>query len=132
GGFQIASRAPNIAELYQSETTLYQGTFASGDPCLVTTFAQGWGNTPDNPNRLQVQELCVALIGSEETDFGAAGSPEANSFGEGGEAFTGINAITAGNPDLDAEEGETFTLGLVFQDPLGVQGLTAAVDYYNI
>ena len=132
GGFQVANRAPNIAELYQSDTTLYQATLASGDPCQVNTFAQGWGNTPDNPNRLQVQELCVALIGSDQTDFGAAGSEQANSFGEGGQAFTGINAITAGNPDLDAEEGKTLTLGLVFQEPLGIQGLTASVDYYDI
>ncbi|HWK55086.1 MAG TPA: TonB-dependent receptor [Hyphomicrobiales bacterium] len=132
GGFQVANRAPNTAELYQSETTLYQSTFASGDPCQVNTFAQGWGNTPDNPNRLKVQELCYALIGSDGTEFGVPGSDEANSFGQGNTTFTGINVVTVGNPDLDSEQAETWTLGLVLQEPLGIEGLTASVDYYNI
>lgn len=132
GGFQVANRAPNTAELYLAETTTFERTFASGDPCQVTTTAAGWGNTPDNPNRLKVQELCAALIGSYDTDFGAPGSDEANNFGAGNTQTGGINAVNIGNPNLDAERGETWTLGAVLQEPLGIEGLSVSLDYYNI
>ena len=132
GGFQVANRAPNTAEMFQAETTIFERTFSSGDPCAVTTLASGWGNTPDNPNRLQVQELCAALIGNNTSEFGAPGSPEANSFGEGNAPFTGINGITVGNPELKAEKAETWTLGAVFREPMGIEGLTASIDFYNI
>lgn len=36
-----------------------------------------------------------------------------------------------GNPDLNPEEGETFTLGAVWSPP-GIKGLTVSVDYYKI
>jgi outer membrane receptor protein involved in Fe transport len=132
GGFQVANRAPNTAELYLAETVTFERTFASGDPCQVVTTAAGWGNTPDNPNRLQVQELCAALIGSTNTEFGAPGSYEANNFGAGNTSNGGISAVNIGNPDLDAEQAETWTGGVVFQEPLGIEGLSASIDYYSI
>jgi outer membrane receptor protein involved in Fe transport len=132
GGYQLANRAPNTAELYLADTAVFEGTFASGDPCTVITTAAGWGNTPDNPNRLKVQELCAALIGSNTTDFGAPGSFEANNFGAGNTSNNGITVTQSGNTDLKAEKGETYTLGVVFQEPAGIEGLSASIDYYNI
>jgi outer membrane receptor protein involved in Fe transport len=127
-GYQVANRAPNTAELFQSETNQFQGTFSSADPCAVTTLIPGFGNRPDNPNRLQVQQICAQLI----TDYPTPGSAAANSYMEGTVPFTGINAILVGNPTLTSEEAKTWTVGAVFTAPGGIDGLTASLDFYNI
>jgi iron complex outermembrane receptor protein len=131
GGYQVANRAPNIAELYQSETTYFDQGFVGGDPCGVNTN-NAWGNVAANPNRLQVQQLCAALIGNNTSSFGAPGSAEANSFLAGQPPNTGINYNSVGNPNLTAEKGKTITAGFVLQEPLGLDGLSASIDYYNI
>jgi len=132
GGFQSASRAPNTAELFQAETTVFQTTFSSADPCGVNTLIPGFGNRADNPNRLRAQELCAALIGNNTSTFGAPGSVEANTYLQNQQAFTGINTVQVGNPNLTAEEAETWTFGLVLNRPGGLEGLTASLDLYNI
>jgi len=126
--YQVANRAPNTAELFQSETNQFQGTFSSADPCASTTLIPGFGNRADNPNRLQVQELCAQLI----VDFPTPGTPAADTWMEGTVPFTGINAILTGNPNLKSEEAETWTFGFVFSAPGGIDGLTASVDFYDI
>ncbi|HEY4214716.1 MAG TPA: TonB-dependent receptor [Steroidobacteraceae bacterium] len=131
GGYQVANRAPNTAELYQSETTIFDQGFTGGDPCGVNTTSL-YGNVPGNPNRAKVQQLCAALIGNNGSLFGAPGSVQANTYLLGQSPFTGINGISVGNPDLDAEKGKTWTAGFVFQNPIGINGLSASVDYYNI
>jgi iron complex outermembrane recepter protein len=131
GGFQVANRAPNTAELYQSETTIFDQGFTGGDPCGVNTTSL-WGNVASNPNRLKVQQLCAALIGNTTSDFGAPGSVQANTYLLGQSPFTGINTVSVGNPDLRAEKGKTWTAGFVFENPVGIHGLSASVDYYNI
>jgi len=129
---QSASRAPNTAELFQAETAVFQTTFSSGDPCAVTTLIPGYGNRPDAANRLQVQQLCAQIIGNTTSTFGAPGSVDANSYQAGTQAFTGINIVQVGNPDVEAESGETWSLGFVFTAPGGLDGLTASLDFYNI
>ncbi len=131
GGYNVANRAPNVAELFQSDTTVFETTFSSGDPCGVNTTA-AWGNVASNPNRLQVQQLCAALIGNTTSTFGAPGSNEANNFQVGATPFTGINGIQKGNPNLTSEQAETWTLGLVFRAPGKLKGVTASIDFYNI
>jgi iron complex outermembrane recepter protein len=129
GGYQLANRAPNSAELFQSETTIFQTGFV-GDPCQNNTTAT-WGNVPGNPNRAQVQQLCNQLIGNPAI-FGPPGSDLANDFVLGDAPFTGINGIQAGNPNLRSEEAKTWTLGVVLQGIGGLDRLTASVDFYNI
>lgn len=129
GGYQLANRAPNSAELFQSETTIFETGFV-GDPCQNNTLAT-WGNVPGNPNRQQVQKLCAELIG-DPAIFGAPGSDSANDFVLADEPFTGINGIQSGNANLQSEEAETWTLGVVVRGPGGLDGLTASVDYYKI
>jgi len=130
---QSASRAPNTAELFQAETAVFQTTFATADPCGVNSTIAGYGNRDDNTtNRLQVQQLCAQLIGNTTSTFGAPGSTEANNYLRGNQAFTGINIVQVGNPDVEAETGETWTLGFVFTAPGSLDGLTASLDFYNI
>ena len=85
GGFQFATRAPNVAELY-SGPAVSTVNFPPSDPCSYTTLVP-WGNIAANPNRLQVQQLCIDIIGSETSDFGTAGSTAANNFARPGSPF---------------------------------------------
>jgi iron complex outermembrane recepter protein len=131
GGLQSATRAPNTAELFQGPTMLTVG-FGPSDPCSFTTSAP-WGNRADNPRRLEVQQLCHALIGNDNTPFGTPGSTAADNFARPGNPFFPLeNEIQRGNPDLNAEKADTWTLGAVFQSPGGLENLTASIDYYNI
>ncbi len=57
GGNQLATRAPNIAELFQSNTQSWSVQFG-GEPC-ATNSGFGYGANPArNPNAAQVQALC--------------------------------------------------------------------------
>ncbi|MEY2853470.1 MAG: hypothetical protein RL030_602, partial [Pseudomonadota bacterium] len=61
GGYQLANRAPNVAELFTGATTSVVG-FPGADPCMANT-TNAWGNTPLNTtNRNQVIALCSQLI----------------------------------------------------------------------
>ncbi len=131
GGYNKASRAPNTAELFQSSTTVFETSFASADPCGVNTTAI-WGNVASNPNRLQVQQLCAGLIGNTTSTFGAPGSVEANTYLQGQAAFTGINGDQRGNVNVKPETADTYTFGVVFNHPGGLEGLSASVDWYSI
>ena len=131
GGYQSANRAPNIAELFQADTTVFEFTFSSADPCGVNTLAT-WGNVASNPNRLKVQQLCAGLIGNTTSTFGAPGSVAANTYLQGNAPFTGVNGVQSGNTNLQSEEAKTWTMGLVFQSPGKLKGLTASIDLYNI
>jgi outer membrane receptor protein involved in Fe transport len=128
GGYQKANRAPNSAELFQGELSLFAGGFV-GDPCQIHTTAN-YGNVPGNPNRTQAQQLCAELINNAAL-FGAPGSASADNFNVA-EFTTGIGTIQSGNVNLESEEADTYTLGVVFQGIGGLDGLTASVDFYNI
>ena len=42
-----------------------------------------------------------------------------------------MNTLVGGNPNLDPEESDTFTIGAVIQ-PRQIEGLTVSIDYFNI
>src|SRR5690606_12981400 len=65
GGYQLANRAPNVAELYLGSSTAVVG-FPGGDPCLSNTL-NTWGNVASNPNRAQVVALCNTI--NEKSGF---------------------------------------------------------------
>jgi outer membrane receptor protein involved in Fe transport len=134
GGWQRAERAPNTAELFQGVGLLVV-PFSPSDPCSFTTRAP-WGNVAANPNRVAVQNLCREIInrsdsdpsndGQSAFDLGAAGP---NGFARPGNPFFPLEIeLRQGNPDVQPEVGDTFTLGLVMQ----FNNLTASFDYYNI
>jgi iron complex outermembrane receptor protein len=131
GGFQQATRAPNTAEMFQGPIMLTV-PFAPSDPCTFTTTAP-WGNVATNPRRAEVQALCIALIGNPNTPFGAAPGPAANNFVRPGVAFFPLeNILERGDPNLRAESADTWTFGVVFSGPGGLDNLTASIDIYNI
>ncbi|MBA4094941.1 MAG: TonB-dependent receptor, partial [Candidatus Accumulibacter sp.] len=104
GLFQRAVRAPNINELFQPQI---ETAITGSDPCA--------GPTPAGS-----RELCEAT-GVPAGRYGAVPLPPAGQF----QGFTG------GNPDLEVEKSNTYTIGAVFQ-PSFAPRLTVTADYYNV
>lgn len=111
GGYSVAIRAPNIAELF---SPLSSATFRPVDPCDVANI--GLGNSPANR-----EANCRADLGI------APGAP-----------YTFVDPLTArftgqtgGNPSLGEESATTYTYGLVLT-PRFLEGFSATVDYWNI
>lgn len=106
-----AVRAPNIAELFDPP----QQTFSSvNDPCSSETIGE-------NPTRAA---NCAATPGIREAIARGGFDPtEAD--------LASIPGFNSGNPDLDAEKADTWTVGAVFT-PTFVPGLSVTVDYWDI
>ncbi|MES2607016.1 MAG: TonB-dependent receptor [Pseudomonadota bacterium] len=136
GGYQFATRAPNIAELFTAPTQEVV-PFPNQDPCSVTTLS-AWGNVPGNPNRAKVINLCRAIIGNSTSQFDTQTFSIRNINGP--EGFHRQNppffpleiALRKGNPDVAPEQGETFTLGAVISEPFGWESISATIDAYRI
>jgi iron complex outermembrane receptor protein len=111
GGYSVAIRAPNIAELYSPVSS---ATFRPVDPCDIANI--GLGNNPANR-----EANCRADLGI------APGAP-----------YTFTDPLTArftgqagGNPNLGEESATTYTYGLVLT-PRFLEGFSATIDYWNI
>ncbi len=107
-GFQAATRAPNVGELFQGQANGFPG---ATDPCSVDGDAAGTsaGDT--------IFDLCVAT-----------GVAPAN-VGVFTQANTQIEGLFGGNPNLTEEESDTFTFGAVIQP---IDGLDITIDYFDI
>lgn len=107
GGYSEAIRAPNIAELYAPLTS--QG-FQPNDPCDINFINL-------DPDRFA---NCLAFGVPVDQAGGWANPATAQFYGQ-----------TGGNPNLQEETAETWTLGVVLK-PRFLPNLTATVDYWNI
>jgi iron complex outermembrane receptor protein len=134
GGKQVANRAPNIAELFTPRGGS-QIDLNAPDPCNSLPITPNpWGNRPENPNRLNLQAACQALMvrGGAPASFYVPGTASAdgyrlNVFGATF-PFPFSIALTQGNPNLQSEEADTLTFGMV----LGFDRMSLAVDWYDI
>lgn len=144
GGYQFATRAPNINELFAADT-LTVVFHPDEDNCSASTLAP-WGNVPSNPDRLKVQALCRAIIGNSTSGFDTQ-TYNASTYGTGPDGFTRQVptffpleiAIYKGNPDLTVEEGRTYTVGTVITNPFDgmfnhdwLNNITLIADFYHI
>src|SRR5690606_12907609 len=112
GGYQKASRAPNLGELFTARTNTL--AFAGdGDPCAPEngTTPSGIGNYSANPDlnpgsASQVRSLCEQLMGAD----GAASYYSAARTVDlvGGQFFT---SLLAGASGLQEETARTYTIG---------------------
>jgi iron complex outermembrane recepter protein len=134
GGFQAATRAPNVAELFTGPTQNVV-PFPQEDPCSSSTLAP-WGNVAGNPNRAKVQTLCEQLIGNTTSQFNTQSfnSPAGpNGWTRQVPTFFPLEIeVQTGNPKVKPETGRTWTLGTVISEPFGVSRLTGTIDYYRI
>jgi outer membrane receptor protein involved in Fe transport len=119
GSFQHAVRAPSVYELYLPQLPFTFGGFfiERFDPCEAGS-AQRSG-----PDAAQVEALCLAqgVPAALLADFEL---PDNDARG-----FIG------GNPDLDPEEADTLTLGVVFTSPFQspwLDRLQVSLDWYRI
>lgn len=154
GGFQRANRAPNIFEQF---APIAGQVASSQDACVnIDGFTAPYGNRPGNPNLINVQLACEALILRDggfdyvtlaEDPTAVAQNPadypnidltrlsNLRTFLGYNQAFPFSIALTQGNPDLDSEIADTITIGGVLQSPFtgpGLDRLTLSVDYYSI
>ncbi|MEL6955473.1 MAG: TonB-dependent receptor [Pseudomonadota bacterium] len=107
--YNRAVRAPNIGELFSPQGEGFPG---ATDPCA--------GNG-DQVGNADVRAICLAT-----------GVPEAAVFTDLINPASGqVRALSGGNPDLDAEEADTYTIGAVYQ-PNFVDGLQVSLDYFDI
>jgi len=111
GQYQRAVRAPNIIELFSAQNTglfdLQQNPDGSFDDCAGPT-----------PFRSLTE---CARTGVTASQYGNIPDNAAGQF----------NAITGGNPNLQPELSDTYTLGAVVQ-PSMIPGLSVSVDYFDI
>jgi iron complex outermembrane recepter protein len=105
--YQRAVRAPNVAELFGGQSV---GFPTATDPCAQPAAAT-------DPT---VRALCIAT----GVPAGNVGQPFLQPNQQ-------IQGSFGGNPNLEEEVGDTFTVGAVFR-PRFVPRLNMTVDYYDI
>ncbi|MDR2216380.1 MAG: TonB-dependent receptor [Nevskiaceae bacterium] len=153
GGFNRATRAPNMGEMFLPLQQLFGGTVVFGDPCgLLSNSPFGAGGAAPNPvpgsggpavlaagqtqaGAQSTKLICEAQMGNGTTPGTAAYdfylvNPQP-AAGAGGNLF--LNQV--GNPNLRSETADTWTAGLVIQSPFDnawLRGLTATIDWYKI
>ena len=116
GSFQHAVRAPSIEQLYYPPVQS-QFLVPMPDPCSASSAQRG------GPDAAQVEALCLAQ------GLPAALLP-AYEF-----TLRRVDGVSGGNPDLDPEQADTYTLGFVAapgSDGSAWGSLQIAVDWYRI
>lgn len=114
-----AVRAPNISELFDPPLPITIA--ATADPCDPGNVDAGSANREAN---------CIASLQAA----GVAQSAIVDGSGSyiWNNPLTGrFSGVSGGNPNLDAETAETFTIGAVFT-PSFIDGLSVTVDYWDI
>ncbi len=155
GGFNRATRAPNLGEMYLNLQQVFGAGGQYGDPCGVfsnSPYGAG-GAIATNPydssatapqprvaggqtaaGAQSTYLICRAQMGADAAGFfyGVNNTlPPAGSPAPGGFAWNN----QMGNPDLKSETADTWTAGFVVQSPwesAGLRGLSATVDWYKI
>ncbi|HEU4617694.1 MAG TPA: TonB-dependent receptor [Gammaproteobacteria bacterium] len=114
GGKQIANRAPNIGELFQSQEQFAPFTLVQGDPCselnpAALPYTANPNVNPAGPAvAAQVKGLCEQLMGpTGAANYYGGDTPQPSGF-----VSPRISNLS-GNPNLRSEEAETLTLGVV-------------------
>ncbi len=106
GVYARAVRAPNVVELFSPQAV---GLFGGNDPCA--------GPTP------AASQAACAFSGVTAAQYGNIAPNPANQY----------NQLAGGNPGLNVEKADSYTIGLVVDGrSLGLSGFTATIDYFNI
>jgi outer membrane receptor protein involved in Fe transport len=112
GSFQRAVRAANVIELFTSQGF---GLFdADDDPCGLDDGGDGIASV-------------AACVGANPWQVTAAQYGSAGLNSPAGQ----YNGLFGGNPNLNPEEADTFTAGIVLT-PSFLRGFSLSVDYFDI
>ncbi|HWG29461.1 MAG TPA: TonB-dependent receptor [Steroidobacteraceae bacterium] len=155
GGFNRATRAPNLGELYLGEQEYFGGGAAYGDPCSVrspASFGAGGaakdfstvGGDPVNGAATKLAPgqsaagaasaylICQAMMGNAGAAYYYG--PNSNQGSNAAPAaFAWLNE--GGNPTLRSETANTWTAGIVFSnlgDSPWISGLSGSLDWWQI
>ncbi len=133
GGFNRAMRAPNLGELFIGRGQVFQSQpTAYGDQCSQNSTVGPFSATPGISGPAQAAHtlaICRALMGAtgafEYYDNRAITDQPTNT----GFFITAGTQNSFGNPNVQEEQADTFTVGVVmdFHD-----NWTLTVDYYTI
>lgn len=136
GGYNLANRAPNIGELFLARTQVFGATGGIyGDQCSENLqdgpfSANPAVNLQGASGAARTKAICQIIMGpTAAAEY--YGRPVTDQPLTGG---TGL-PNTTGNPNLDSEEAETWTWGLVLNSPWQnpwLESLTASIDWYQI
>ena len=117
--FSEAVRAPNISELFDPKLPITIA--ATADPC-----------DPGNVNDGSASREANCIVELTNAGVAQADIVDANGNLIWNNPLTGRFAgVSGGNPELEVETAETFTVGAVFQ-PSFVEGLSITLDYWDI
>ena len=135
GGYQQASRAPNLGELFTARTQTLR-TSADGDPCSIAIVTQpaGYGNYSANPalnnDAARVRALCQQTMTAEAIE---------QYYNAPDRVFPTVGfsvpTLEVGARELSEEKATVYTIGGVISAPTDnpwLRSLNLAVDYYNI
>ena len=111
GSFNRAIRAPNIAELFSPQRVVQGSLQLNSDPCDPESRTTGSATRAQN---------CAQLVPDPAT------FDPAQSY-----AFQGVTFTSGGNPILQEETADTWSIGFAFT-PSALPGLTVIADYYSI
>ncbi|HEX7060829.1 MAG TPA: TonB-dependent receptor [Woeseiaceae bacterium] len=100
-----AVRAANLRERFEPQSL---GLWSGVDPCA--------GATPE------LSEAACANTGVSAAQYGSVPLSPAQQY----------NGLFGGNPDLDPEKADSFTVGVVLTPETFLPGLTFSIDYWNI
>ena len=144
GGYNRATRAPNLGELFLGEQEYFGGGAAFGDPCSLRSTApfgaggaavdvSGSGTKTGSATSLASGQtaagaestylICQALMGGTAATPTSAGSGAAGYYygSTGNQSTDAAAAVFAwlneeGNPNLKSETADTWTAGFVFSN----------------
>ena len=130
--FNTSLRAPDLSENYQPLSQTFANNFT--DPCSTASVTAA-ANAEFKANRIA---NCQLLLNAYNTangtnlafDFAGATATNTDDFGLL-YGTAGIAGVTGGNPNLEPEESESFTVSAVLQ-PSAIPGLVVALDYFEI
>lgn len=129
GGFNRAFRAPNLGELFIGRTQIFGGVPNQlGDPCSQNNQVSSFSANPDVAGSEQASQtlaMCRELMG----DTGAAEYYDMRTVAQQPEVGGVGIQNSFGNPNLQEEQADTLTLGLVMNV---VENVTVTVDWYQI
>ncbi|MEP7312445.1 MAG: TonB-dependent receptor [Pseudomonadota bacterium] len=99
----------------------------------VTSWKAGLTYRPTDELRLRAtrsRDVRAANLNELYTGPVSVRPPVTDPF-RNSESNANVTTVSVGNPNLEAEQGDTFTAGIVYS-PAWAAGLTGSVDFYNI
>ena len=154
GGFNRATRAPNLGELFLNQQEVFTGGGAFSDPCGIRSnspYGGGGTTLATDPIKTTPTEvppfiaagssqaqanssilICQALMGPTATqNFYNAGTDVVQPGAGGGFAWV----LQEGNRNLESETADSWTFGGVLRSPIDnpwLTGLNLTMDWYKV